>query len=315
MAGESVSYLRVSLLNGCNFRCFYCYPRKELPPKPVTVAPLENLKKSIAVLHSLGIRKVRFTGGEPTLYRKLPQLVRFTKELDRSIHVAMTTNGFLMANLAPELADAGLDSVNISLDTLSPSKFPMITRINALERVLDGVHAAVRYIPEVKLNCVVMRGVNDHKIAELVSFADRLRVTVRFIEYMPNRHADTQKQHYISTMEMMSRLPFPLKPLPWSFGASARYYTAKELGIKIGFISPVSRPFCGGCRRIRLASDGTVRSCLFTTGGVNLFSLLDRGRDAAAEAVFRLMLAKQRRRRTGSVRVGKHLPSFVYIGG
>lgn len=306
-----VRYLRVSLLTGCNLNCFYCRPDNQPSCEEVGSQPPERFKRAIALLHQLGVEKVRFTGGEPTMYKQLPSLVSFARKLDSSLHIGLTTNGLLLSKLAGELAEAGLNSVNISLDTSDSARFKRITGKDVFRQVVAGIDTAVKHIETVKLNCVLMKGVNDSDAADLVRFADQRGVDIRFIEFMPSRSAPNRDHRYISGDEIRAQLPFDLTPVYSEAAAAARYYKSSQLRIRVGFINPVSHPFCADCDRLRLASDGNLYGCLFSGDAVNLFDLLENEPDSANEAVTELVRTKKY---LGCAQA-ERLPSFIRIGG
>ena len=308
-------YLRVSLLSRCNLNCFYCRPAENERPPGVAQRDPELFKKALELLHRLGVGKVRFTGGEPTLYKKLPDLVEYARSLDSALLLGLTTNGLLLDKLARRLAEAGLDTVNISLDTQDRNRFKSITGVDALDRVVAGINAAIKRIGKVKLNCVLMKGVNDHEAEALVRFADRLAVDIRFIEFMPTRSSPSCDHRFISGDTVRSHLPFDLTPVDSEAAGAARYYQAPELNIRVGFINPVSHPFCAECDRLRLASDGQLYGCLFSSHAVSLFELLERGEDAAETAIDELVNSKQYLGCAGATQSEEDLPSFISMGG
>jgi cyclic pyranopterin phosphate synthase len=307
------AYLRVSLLSACNLRCSYCIPSGKR--RRTIIAPPDKVQSSVRFLHAAGVRKIRFTGGEPTMYEGLTELISFVKSIDRNVHTAVTSNAVLLGQLAEPLAGAGLDSLNISLDTLDPVKFRTLTGRDYLPRVLAGIDAAVAHIGRVKLNTVLMRDFNDDEAERLIAFGAEHGMPVRFIEFMPNRYSTPGDARYISNEEICRRLPWKLESIPADPGGAARYYAAAELDITVGFISPVSRPFCAGCNRVRLAADGLLYSCLYDSTHINLFKLLECGTETAQDELNRLMESK----RYGGT-CHKHsslarLPSFSAIGG
>lgn len=311
-ATRTPGYLRISLLSACNLQCSYCLPPGESRP---TIAASDNMVRSaIGFLHHTGIRKIRFTGGEPTLYKGLPGLLSFVKTLDGDIHTAVTSNGVLLKLKARELKRAGLDSINISLDTLDPSKFRALTGRDLLPKVISGIDAAAEYIGNVKLNTVLIRGVNDREVKQLIAFADSRSLDIRFIEFMPNLYSAPGDPRFISRDEILKTLTYDLKALPVDSGGAARYLGCPSLRIKIGFISSVSRPFCGECDRIRLTADGFLYTCLYDSSSINLFRLLSDGADLAAIEFRRLLRSKRfdNRQKVGRMTA---LPSFCSIGG
>jgi len=233
-------YLRISLLSACNLRCWYCLPSSKF--RPTVTAPDDKVHSAIRFLYDFGIRKIRFTGGEPTLYRNLCGMVSFVKEMDENIHTATTNNGILLKSKAKSLFAAGLNSVNISIDTLDPVKFHALTGSDYLSRVISGIDAAAEYIGQVKLNCVLIRGVNDNEAGKLISFANSRGLDIRFIEFMPNRYNAPGNTQFISSDRIRNRLPWVLQALPDKTNSVARYYSARTLKIKVGFISSVSHP-------------------------------------------------------------------------
>lgn len=306
-------YLRVSLLSGCNLQCSYCRPPGQ--KRHDISAPDDKVRSAIRFLHGCGIRKIRFTGGEPTLAKGLCALVAFIKDIDRDIHAAVTSNGVLLASQARALSDAGLDSVNVSIDTLDAEKFHSLTGRHYLNRVIAGIDAAAEHIGKVKLNCVLIRGVNDDEAEKLIAFADDRGLDMRFIEFMPNRYSSPGDPRYISAEEVRGRLGWEIAELPGNPTSAARYYTNSALRIRVGFISSVSHPFCGGCDRIRLTADGMLHTCLYDSRGINLFDLLENDANRARAAFEKLMASKQ----FGGCRIGVNanaaLPSFSAIGG
>ncbi len=311
---DRLRYLRVSLLNYCNLSCFYCKPSAR-GHQQSGVADASMVTEAIAALHSFGVRKVRFTGGEPTLHTQLTTLIKSTNALSPDMSCAVTTNGMLLERLAPSLAEAGLDSINISLDSLQSDKFTDITGVEGLESVVAGIRACKALIPEVKLNCVMMKCVNDDEATEMVVFADSLGVDIRFIEYMPSRGNLTRRDLYIAGDVVKRSIPFALTPLPGSREAAARYYVANNLRIRVGFINAVSHPFCAHCDRIRMTSAGNLYGCLFSGHKVKLSTVLAKGRERLQESLQELIDNKRSPGCPSAGNMGENLPSFVDIGG
>jgi cyclic pyranopterin phosphate synthase len=273
------------------------------------------VRSAIRFLHYSGVRKIRFTGGEPTMYRGLIELVSFAKSIDEKIHTAITSNGLLLETMVEPLAAAGLDSLNISLDTLVPQKFKTLTGRDYMRRVIMGIDAALEHIDKVKLNTVLMRGINDDEVEQLVAFGSSRGLDVRFIEFMPNRFSPPGDLRFISNQEIRGRLPWDLRALPSPPDSAARYFTSPVLNNKIGFISPVSHPFCMGCNRIRLTAGGLLYSCLYDSAHINLFELLASGSQRARIEFNQLMTSKQFRGTCSSYDSTSSLPSFSAIGG
>ena len=220
-----------------------------------------------------------------------------------------------MERQAQALAAAGLDSVNVSLDTIDKDKFRIITGVNKLENVLAGIRQAIRYIPVVKLNCILIKGVNDDEIEAMITMANSLKISLRFIEYMPTKNNADSMRKYISGDDVKASLSYNLSPIKSEPGTAAKYYRSPELDILVGFINPVSHSFCADCTRIRLASDGALYGCLFSGQSINLFELIKNGDNAAVEEINKLVASKQYLGCTGGILTKDNLPSFLNMGG
>ncbi len=308
-------YLRISLLKACNFNCFYCRPPsiKDYDQRDFTSPG--TFKSAIRLLFRMGIGKVRFTGGEPTLYKSLPELISFTKSLSGNIKTAITTNGRLLERLAPSLADAGLDSVNVSLDTVNPRKFKSITSVDCFDKVVAGINAAIKYIPDVKLNCVVIKDVNDKESKAMVDFANNLGIDIRFIEYMPTKYNASVNRGFVSGAVTRKRIEHKLYSVATEKSSPARYFSSDSLGNRVGLINSVSQPFCTHCNRIRLAADGNLYTCLFSARAINLFDLLDESYETAAKVIDKFVAGKVYVGCSTAPAKREFLPSFSEIGG
>lgn len=266
--GRQVRKLRVSLTDRCNFRCVYCMPEDAefLPASELlTFAEIERV---VRVCARLGVERVRLTGGEPLLRPGAAELVARLKAVPGLRSVSLTTNGFYLAEHAEALAAAGLDGVNVSLDTLDRDRFRQLARRDFLDRVLQGIAAAVAAgLRPVKVNCVVLRGVNEGSVEDLLAWARDLdwAVTVRFIEFMPLDGESRWEWDLVYTAKEIlerARALGEVEALPWDGTDPARRYRFADGG-EFGVIASVSRPFCAGCDRIRLTAEGKVRNCLF----------------------------------------------------
>ncbi|MGN6302825.1 MAG: GTP 3',8-cyclase MoaA [Angustibacter sp.] len=300
--GRVATDLRVSVTDRCNLRCTYCMPAEGLDwlPKPELLT-FEELTRVIGIAVGLGIRSVRLTGGEPLLRRGLPELVAQIAALEPRPRIAMTTNGLGLDRLAQPLKDAGLDRVNISLDTIDREAFTRLTRRDRLDDVVKGLRAAADAgLEPVKVNAVAMRGVNDESVADLLQWCLDRGYELRFIEQMP---LDADHRWDRSTMvtqaEILERLGerFTLTPL----GADVRGSAPAETWLVdggpavVGVIASVSQPFCGSCDRMRLTADGQLRSCLFARSEHDLRTPLRSGASDGelAEQMVRLMAVKK----------------------
>lgn len=285
--GRHLHYLRVSLTDACNLRCIYCMPEDIVFRPPAQLLQDDEIVTLIQVAASLGVDKVRLTGGEPTVRRGVVELVQRIRAIPGIRRLAMTTNGVRLAELARPLAEAGLDQVNISMDTLDPVRFRQMTRRGELADVWRGIEAAeAAGLRPVKLNCVVTRGFNEEDVIELARLTLHQAWDIRFIELMPlGRIADFQQDQVVSSAETKARIEAalgPLSPVPGHNGHDpARPYRLAGAKGQLGFISSVTEPFCAGCNRLRLTADGRLRLCLLRDDEVDLLTPLRAGADFA----------------------------------
>ncbi|MEY9836149.1 GTP 3',8-cyclase MoaA [Streptacidiphilus sp. EB103A] len=290
--------LRVSLTDRCNLRCSYCMPEEGLAwlPKPELLTDDELVRLVGLATARLGIRTVRLTGGEPLLRRGLPGLIARLTALPCAPELSITTNGIGLARTAAALREAGLRRVNVSLDTLRPERFARITRRDRLPDVLLGLAAAqAAGLAPVKINAVPVRGVNDDEIADLAAFAVEHGYRMRFIESMPlDAQGAWDRARMVSADEILEQLGerFELEPLPRQGNAPAEEWRVVGTDAAIGVIASVTRPFCGGCDRVRLTADGQLRNCLFAATESDLRALLRGGADDdTVEAAWRASVA------------------------
>jgi cyclic pyranopterin phosphate synthase len=293
-----INYLRVSVTDRCNLRCLYCMPPEGIPWIPhEQVLRFEEIALVVRAAAELGITRVRLTGGEPLVRLGIVDLVRMLASTPGVEDLAMTTNGVLLTRYAQELADAGLDRVNVSLDTLRPARFHSMTRLGSLEEVLAGIEAAHRAgLDPVKLNTVVMRGTNDDDVVDLARKTREAGWNVRFIEWMPVGETAPQesawREKVVTAEEMKKRIAAALgdlEPAEGTVGSGpARYYRLHGARGTIGFITPVSEHFCYHCNRLRLMADGHLRPCLLSDGEVDLRTPLRQG--AGVEEIKSLIL-------------------------
>lgn len=266
---RKINYLRVSVTDRCNMRCAYC-----MPPEGIKLIPHQEvlhygeIREIVKAGALLGIKSIRLTGGEPTIRRDLSRLISMLKEVEGIEEVTLTTNALLLSKLAKEFKDAGLDRVNISLDSLKPERFSEITRGGDLKAVLEGIQAAIDAdLSPVKLNVVVIPGFNDDEIEDMAALSIERPLHVRYIEFMPIGDQRLHKEKkYIKTAELVERLKkrFDLSGADKGAGMGpASSYRIKGAKGTIGFISSISEHFCSTCNRLRLSSDGWLRSCLF----------------------------------------------------
>lgn len=277
--GRTIRYLRISLTDRCNLRCRYCMPAGRVPwlPAERLLSP-DELERVVRAAAAAGVRKVRLTGGEPLVRPGVVDLIARLRRIPGLAEIAMTTNGTLLAPSAAALRRAGLDRLNVSLDTLRPDRFATLTRGGALADVLAGLEAAAAAGFPIKLNTVAMRGVNEDELADLARFGLERGWEVRFIEYMPiGCGAADWRRRFLPAEEIARRLEEALGPLEavedGGSDPASRYRVAGGAAC-VGIIASISRPFCRGCDRLRLTADGRVRSCLLREGEVDLRPLL-----------------------------------------
>ena len=271
--GRLIRDLRVSLTDRCNFRCFYCLPHGEPPIAPKEqMLTYEEIEYVGDIFVSMGIEKIRLTGGEPMMRRDIETLIRKLNALKpRLKDLALTTNGYFLPGRAEGLKEAGLDRITISLDSLKRETFKRMTGVDVLERVLEGIHAARRAgLTPIKVNAVIVRGHNEGEVADFAAFARAYDLSMRFIEFMPlDSGHEWSREMVVSGREIRAAIEerFPLVPVEVRRGSetSSRYRFSDGAKGEIGIIAPVTEPFCGACSRIRLTADGQLRTCLFST--------------------------------------------------
>ncbi len=323
--GRRITDLRVSVTDRCNYRCVYC--RSGEDDVKFSELPMQDYLRFVRVFVSLGIEKVRITGGEPLLRKELlpmvEELAAMTTRAGKPLDVAITTNGHLLAKLAEPLKQAGLSRVTVSMDAVDRDKFARITRVsNGYEAVVAGIRAAKRAgLEPVKVNAVILRGFNNDQIIPFAQFSRDEGVIVRFIEFMPlEEERIWAPDVVVGFNEMLDILNSyrPLVPLAaTSAGETAMRYTFDDGIGEVGIIAPVSRAFCGACSRVRLTSDGKIRTCLFSQSDHDLFGVLQRGGSDADLAAFieKTIEKKEARHHIGEPGFLKPSRSMVHIGG
>lgn len=282
--GREINYLRISLTDRCNLRCVYCMPLTGLTfvPNPELLT-VEEIEKIVRAAVEVGFRKVRLTGGEPTLRQDIVDIVRRLNRIDGVEQLVMTTNGYRLPYIAQELAEAGLKRVNIHVDSLNPDRLPKLMRQGSLDKVWAGIEAAEKAgLLPIKLNAVITRGYNDEDAVDLARLTLGKPWQVRFIELMPFAGpTEIALNNYVSSDEIKSWVEAELGPLfdvngGHLDGEARLYRLAGSLG-NIGFISPVSDPYCDDCNRMRLTADGRIRLCLLSDAEINFRDTLRNG--------------------------------------
>jgi GTP 3',8-cyclase len=284
--GRVADDLRISVTDRCNFRCTYCMPAEGLTWLPKSeILTFEELTRVLRVFVGLGVRSIKVTGGEPTVRADLPRLIAMFREAGPDLDVSMTTNGVLLDRLAAPLAEAGLDRVTVSCDSLMRHRFAEMTRRDALEKVLAGIRAAKEAeLEPIKINCVVIGGQNDEEVVDFARWSRETGYLVRFIEYMPldAGHA-WERAKVVPSRSIVDAIDavFPLEPLAVDGEPARGYAFADGARGGIGLISSVSEPFCDTCNRVRITAEGEVRACLFALEETDLRGPLRAGADDA----------------------------------
>ncbi len=332
--GRAITDLRVSVTDRCNYKCVYCRTGNE--GAQYTELAIADYLRMVRIFVSLGVEKIRLTGGEPLLRSGLVEMVSELAKMRTAylpdgtptngglpLDIAVTTNGHLLEKLAGPLKDAGLKRVTVSMDAVDAETFTAITRVpRSFDKVLAGIRKAQAVgLGPVKVNCVLLRGFNDGQIEQFAEFSRREGVIVRFIEFMPLEEDRSWKPETVIPMdEIIGRLNAyrPLVELPPNtLSETAKRFTFDDGVGEMGIIAPVSRPFCGHCSRVRLTSDGKIRTCLFSQSDHDLLGEMTRGgTDAELDAYVRkVVMRKEARHHIGEPGFEKPSRNMVHIGG
>jgi cyclic pyranopterin phosphate synthase len=321
--GRLIGDLRVSVTDRCNFRCQYCMPADGLPwLERDEILTFEEIERLVRLFAGLGIADVRLTGGEPLVRRDFPRLVSMLSKIDGLNDLSVTTNGYLLERDADALVDAGIKRVNVSIDSLQRDRFFEMTRRDSLPQVLRGLEALGRHpqIHPIKVNAVAMRDFTEQEAIPFAEFARSHAFQVRFIEFMPLDADRSWSQDQVLTGEELRAIidaVYPLDELPREPSATARVFRFTDGQGEIGFINPVSEPFCSDCNRVRLTADGRLRTCLFSMHETDLREPLRTGasddeiRTVIRDAVWR----KELKHRVGEKGFRQPPRSMSAIGG
>ena len=273
---RKIDYLRISITDRCNLRCRYCMPEDGIKERSHSeILSYEQIVRIVHIASQCGIRKVRLTGGEPLVRKDISKLISSISSLPKINDVSLTTNGIAFSSMADELKAAGLNRINISLDTLNPEKFESITRRNKFYDVIQAIDKAITIgLAPVKINTVLMKGINDDEIFDFIDLTTKMPVHIRFIEFMPIGDLPFHQQtHFISSNEIKQKISLRLQmreiKKPQGSGPAENFIVNNAKGT-IGFISAISNHFCSDCNRIRLTADGKLKSCLFSNEETNL---------------------------------------------
>lgn len=314
--GRNIDYLRISITDRCNLRCVYCMPEegiKKLDRKEIL--SFEEIIKIVKACASLGIRKIRYTGGEPLIIEGIEYLIHETSIIPGIEDISITTNGVMLYDMAEELKRAGLKRVNISLDTLNEDKYRKITRGGDLKKVLTAIEKCIEIgITPVKLNVVLIRGLNDNEIMDLMNLTMNMQVEVRFIELMPiGEGVKYYDEGRMSTEEIVNSYP-SLIPVESHLHSTANLYKLKNAKGSIGFITPLSCKFCNTCNRLRLTSTGTIKPCLHSREEIDIRKYVEN--EAMLIKVLKsAILAKPEEHHLNSENISRSEKGMYQIGG
>jgi cyclic pyranopterin phosphate synthase len=321
--GRTISDLRVSVTDRCNFRCQYCMPADGLPwLERAAVLRFEEIERLVRIFASMGVTDLRLTGGEPLVRRDFPRLVAMLARIDGVHDLSMTTNGYLLERDAAALVAAGVNRVNVSIDSLQRDRFFQMTRRDSLPQVMRGLEALAAH-PEVhpiKINAVALRGFTEQEAIPFAEFARSSAFQVRFIEFMPLDGDQAWSQDQVLTGEELRAIidaVYPLEELPREPSATARVFRFREGTGQLGFINPVSEPFCSDCNRVRLTADGKLRTCLFSINETDLREPLRTGAsdDDIAEIIRDAVWRKELKHHVGEKGFLQPPRSMSAIGG
>ena len=322
--GRRIKSMRVSITDKCQFRCTYCMPAEGLPwLKKSEILSYEEITRVVRIAASIGIEQVRLTGGEPLVRRDVPELIRMLKPLPGLRSLSLTTNGVLLKKQAVLLAEAGLTRINVSLDSLVREKFFQLTRRDQFDAVIEGLEELEQYpsIHPIKINAVAMRGFTEDEVLDFAALARRKPYIVRWIEFMP-LDADQiwRKEDILTGAEILAIIEKEYGPMTRIMGdpsETARRYTFPDGVGEVGFINPVSEPFCSSCDRIRMTAEGKLRTCLFSTEETDLREPLRSGAsdEVIEEVIRRAVWNKELKHYIGDKRFRRANRSMSMIGG
>lgn len=318
--GRKINYLRLSVTDRCNLRCRYCMPAEGIQKRDHgDMLSYEQLHRIAKAAVAIGVEKIRITGGEPLVRKGIVDFLAGVKKIPGLKKLVLTTNGVYLEEMAGDLRSAGVESINISLDSLRPEVFAKVTRGGDLSRVLAGIAAAEQAgFKHLKINMVVMRGINDAELLDFAALTIDKPINVRFIEYMPTLKEKDWHAQMLSGDELRARLSrkYQLQKVTYEAldGPAVNYQICGAAG-KLGFITPISSHFCQDCNRIRVTSSGAVKSCLFDDGTMNLKPYLDHDDNALEEMLRRVAQSKPDRHALVSGVADSRLYKMSQIGG
>jgi len=315
---RNINYLRISVTDRCNLRCIYCMPAEGIKLLPHNeILSYEEILKIIKIATTIGISKIRITGGEPLLRKDVVSFIEKTVRIEQIKDIGMTTNGVLLKKYAKDLYQAGLKRINVSLDSLEEDKFKKITRFGSLKDVLEGIDSAYRVgLNPIKINVVVMRGINDDEIEKFARLSLQVPYQIRFIEFMPIGHNYWGEELFISTKEIKQKIQYnvgTLTPVQVKKSGPAEYFMLEGAKGLLGFISPLTTHICSMCNRLRLTADGKLRPCLFSDKEIDLKKILRSG--ASQEEIKQILIKAIQLKPQGISIESKPLRPMSTIGG
>lgn len=314
---RNINYLRISVTDLCNLRCKYCMPEDGVEKmEHCDVLTIEEIIKIAKESANLGIKKVRITGGEPLVRKGIIQLIQGISAIEEIEDIAMTTNGLLLKKYGKDLKKAGLNRVNISIDSLDPDKYRKITRGGDVKQVLEGIEEALRLgLTPIKLNTVIIGEENEEDIPKLMNLTKQYPIDVRFIELMPIGEAGSwAKKHFISNDEVRKRVPELIALAP-EISSPAKYYRLPDAKGRIGFIDPISSHFCGECNRLRVTFDGKLKPCLHSNQEIDLLPALRGEKDSLKKLIEEAIRSKPEKHYLDSVDCESIIRNMSQIGG
>ncbi|MEX0680320.1 MAG: GTP 3',8-cyclase MoaA [Balneolales bacterium] len=308
-------YLRVSLTERCNLRCTYCMPAEGIPLTPASHLPTpEELIEVVSIFSEMGVKKIRFTGGEPLVHKDAGFII---EEISKRVpETTITTNGILLHKYFGLFKKTGLTSLNISLDTLNPERFQFITRRDRFDKVLDNIHTAISHNFHVKVNVVLLKGQNDDEIVDFIRWTEDTPVHVRFIEFMPFQGNEWDNSKLVSYFEVLDAVKkeYIIEKLEDDKHATTKSYRVKNAAGTFSVISSMTAPFCSTCNRLRLTADGKMRNCLFSSEDTDLLTPLRAGEDIRPCI---LNCVRDKKEGHGGLNIYENKPnrSMIAIGG
>jgi cyclic pyranopterin phosphate synthase len=292
--GRKIEYLRISVTQDCNLNCMYCMPKDSNPRYCIESLTASEIGKIVSAMANLGIKKVRITGGEPLLRNDICDIITAVAAIDSIEDISLTTNAVLLGDLAKDLKVAGLNRVNISIDSLNEEKFKLISQGGNLKDTLKGLESAIRYdIKPIHINTVLIKGINNEEIDDFILLAKDNPIDVRFIELMPiGKFGEENLKKIVLNSEIIATRPQLIPCKTSGNGQPAIYYQIDKYKGRIGFISPISHKFCGTCNRIRLTCDGKIRPCLGQNGEVSILKTLRENKKNLEHEIERIIYNK-----------------------